>query len=1157
MKKKILSVALGATAVVVAGATLTGCKKGVDLNKLIEQVILTNDGAKITDDFSVPSYVSNGKKNYMLKWESDNTDLLSFSYVDDNPETKDVDESLEDATAIVTRPADEMKEVTFRAYIKSGKKTVKSADFSVRIERQLTPEEQFKYYYDNAAEKKDANLTGYIIAKAGWTTYQGKGEACLYIASDVYDAGAYYIYNAYIEQDEYNALAVGDYVTVKGTKFTVYNGIVEVSGGNIEKDASKTPLTAEQVAAKTVDITDTVIASTNRDADLLYIQGHNVKLNGAKVVEVSAEKYSAATGKYLSTMQNIITVEVNGNKLDVVVEEGLTPFAEAGTKTIFEEVQKFKVGDYVNVEGYLVGTAAIAITAKTKVVKETTVPTWGKVADVVAENTFTNFFAEAATLDLATKGVSTEDVAITWALKGTPETVKIEDGKLVVTPVKDKEEKVTLIGTFTLGEFTKTVEYKFSTLSLTKAEQLEYEAKKLKYAEAYKTYDEDVVLNANGVTLKNVALAYEITEGTSAAKIEDGKLVFLSVEATTDVKLKVTLTIDAETTPLVKEFTFTVANPELTTFKAPTTFEKGAFKVTYKGTDQYFTGAMKDTYYLETTTIGNNAKEVFTEAVEGETGKYRLYVMDGEKKNYIVAYVSGNYTDMAMSTDITDAKLKEITKVETFNTVFTIDADGVIKTTITKDNETKTYFLANKEAGKAYARLAIQEVSNMGGAGFDTVYFKNTEKKAYTKDEKAQYELDNISNELTQKSTLSYALDTTPSIFTDAEITYTVKEGDTTGTTITDGKITFGVVLEGEVNVTVVAAVSVNGSTPKTKEITFKVTALDYKTPTEAITAEPEAGDTLFVTGTVCEVNAGAKKYYITDGSSVIMLYGDPDSSTAHGVSELTVGKTIKCSGAYELYGTDHEIKTWKVYEVGADVTDLDKARVTAIELAVPNYLEDKTDVALATAGTTYNTATIAWALKGTSNTVTLGENKYTVKRGAEKEVVTFVATVTQGTATVTREISFTVYDVNTLLAKANVTANKTGANIGDLTAGLNLDSTKITVTYTKGNPTSDVAIRTDGIRMYGVAGDAAGNSFTFTAAAGYKIDSIVINFDSANYGKCAVVKVGDNTVTATKGVYTINGSAFTLVNDNTSATSNTQVRWQSIEIHVSAVQNA
>ena len=88
---------------------------------------------------------------------------------------------------------------------------------------------------------------------------------------------------------------------------------------------------------------------------------------------------------------------------------------------------------------------------------------------------------------------------------------------------------------------------------------------------------------------------------------------------------------------------------------------------------------------------------------------------------------------------------------------------------------------------------------------------------------------------------------------------------------------------------------------------------------------------------------------------------------------------------------------------------------------------------------------------------------------------------------------------------------------------------------------------------MYATNQTTNGNKLTIGVVEGYKIDSIQIAFD-ANYSATAQIIVGENVVTGTDGAYTINASAFTLFNNNSNVTTNTQVRFQSITINFSEV---
>lgn len=126
----------------------------------------------------------------------------------------------------------------------------------------------------------------------------------------------------------------------------------------------------------------------------------------------------------------------------------------------------------------------------------------------------------------------------------------------------------------------------------------------------------------------------------------------------------------------------------------------------------------------------------------------------------------------------------------------------------------------------------------------------------------------------------------------------------------------------------------------------------------------------------------------------------------------------------------------------------------------------------------------------------------------------------------------------------------------GTLTESLGLDKDIFTVTYDKNGAGNDAAIRNDGtVRMYATKQTTNGNKFTVTAATGYAIKSIAIEYDG-DAPSTTQVLVGGELVAGTEGVYTINNEAFTLFNNNSEVSSNTQLRFKKITITY-AVANA
>ena len=355
--KKVLS--LGALVALATGTTvLTSCGSTLSeekLQELAKTVVIQNEGQKISNDFKVPSYVSDGKVNVKLVWHSSNDKLLSFKYVEDDPDTKDVDESLEDATAVVTLPTDQLTEVTYYATLESGSNTAQTENYRVRIEKAVSAEETFKKFYDTCASKNTMDIAGYVQVKTTLSTYNNKKQCSLFIQEEN-GYGGFYAYNCYIEEADYNALKIGDYVKITGQTSSVYNGIYEACYGNIEVDASKNN---KEVASKVVDLT----ADLTADNDILYKQNQIAKVDGVVVGELS-QSFNSTTGKYSSTMQTLAKFTINSKEYAAVLMEGTTPFADAATKTLYDDIlAKIHLGDTINVKGVICGNSFIITSA--------------------------------------------------------------------------------------------------------------------------------------------------------------------------------------------------------------------------------------------------------------------------------------------------------------------------------------------------------------------------------------------------------------------------------------------------------------------------------------------------------------------------------------------------------------------------------------------------------------------------------------------------------------------------------------------------------------------------------------------------------------------------------------------------------------------------
>ena len=128
-----------------------------------------------------------------------------------------------------------------------------------------------------------------------------------------------------------------------------------------------------------------------------------------------------------------------------------------------------------------------------------------------------------------------------------------------------------------------------------------------------------------------------------------------------------------------------------------------------------------------------------------------------------------------------------------------------------------------------------------------------------------------------------------------------------------------------------------------------------------------------------------------------------------------------------------------------------------------------------------------------------------------------------------------------TMAYTGTTTSNMTGNNDATL---VGLDASMWSVVGSKGGNSNFPGLNKDGdIRLYWDAD--GGNTLEVSSLSGAIINSIAITYTGDNYSN-AYVKVGDNTIAGSDGVYEIEGSSFVIGNNNTS---NLQVRIKSIVI--------
>lgn len=131
-----------------------------------------------------------------------------------------------------------------------------------------------------------------------------------------------------------------------------------------------------------------------------------------------------------------------------------------------------------------------------------------------------------------------------------------------------------------------------------------------------------------------------------------------------------------------------------------------------------------------------------------------------------------------------------------------------------------------------------------------------------------------------------------------------------------------------------------------------------------------------------------------------------------------------------------------------------------------------------------------------------------------------------------------------TATAKHTSTSTTNLDKVDNPTTILGLDDKIFTVEFTmcaSSSYSNAAGLNEDGsIRLYNNA-EGEGNSLTFTVAEGYKIEKIVITIASGDKGGVIQVSAGETVLTATDGVYTVNGNTVTLKNV---ATGSSQQAW-------------
>lgn len=330
--------------------------------------------------------------------------------------------------------------------------------------------------------------------------------------------------------------------------------------------------------------------------------------------------------------------------------------------------------------------------------------------------------------------------------------------------------------------------------------------------------------------------------------------------------------------------------------------------------------------------------------------------------------------------------------------------------------------------------------------------------------------------------------------------------------------------------------------------------SLTFQDITEGIEGKVK-NDMVYLSGVITRIETDSSNntnIFVNDGTTEFEIYKGLVETSVISLEDLKVGKYISFLGTYSPYngipetaaGTANIIKM-------EDATETQKVNVTAYEFAFVDLYNNVTDQALATKGTVFENATIAWAVK-TGTTATITDGKLNVTRGAADEDVTLTATITLGAVTKDFDYTFTVYSADKFRSIAASDESSTNMDATDQAAVLGLPDTIFKAIGTKNNGSNNVGLYAT-IRLYGSKGKV-GNNLTISLedGASYAIDSVVVKFG----GTVSNVKINggaSQSVTKNSSV-TVDMTGLTSFSIEHAGANGTQVYITAIEIYYHAV---
>lgn len=1033
----------------------------------IDSFTFAYNGGTVEQDFEVPTSFKFNNQDVTIAW----------SIPDSSKELLSVD--ADGKTIHVVQQAKREKAQIKAEFTYKGETL--SRNYRLNVFHVRTALELLHTFYDEPGAEA-YTLKGYVAHKAGYDASYGNGY--LYIVDQTLEGG-YYVYRAYCSQEVWDSLAIGTAVEIPSCKSTEYNGLIEVGQNkeNIVKVSTELPaLTADQLALVTNGLAadQLFVRYSQGDKELMYHTGQRVNLTSWKVVEIDATT-TAKSGGVLATLEKAgVRVNVQLSKYAATLDGDIAKAAAAQVKTL-------KVGDFVNVTGILSNYNGYCIyvsdeTTFTKTADDANA-SLGELKNLVdpvfaALDKFPDTITEVFNLDKTTittaEGVTLDIVA--------SELGNLEGNVFTITPTtEEKTIKVTIRATKNDVSYSKEIE--IYTRLTTVEEKVAKEKEDFKLGiDEFGVY----TLDTNGATFAEVAISY--TTESPIASINENKLTILSVDA--DTKVTITVTFTCDTIVDTKTVELTIKNkPRYQTDNTEVTAPE-ADKVYFLGLKQNSLGQV----LYANGTIGSNrlnttpnAYEATTVTAEASEGKYAFKFANGK---YLSLISSGS----SVKLDFAD---------EAFYWTYDTELHCWKATFGTTDYFFGTY--------NNYNTISASKTSYLPGANqyIGNLYLATPLTK--TKEEKIDYEYKRIASSLDPEvdSGETITLPTVGGVFEDVKAVYALTSAK--GATIDGGKITFDSV---DVATQVYFTVTLTcGDVTVVKNFYFEVQPIEFLDVTAAIAAATE-GENIYIQGVVASINATASTPYcwITDGENDFEVYGAVVAGSPLNYKGIKVGDVIKVSGKYTVYnGTKETARDSATIHAKLEATDAQKVMMTARELTDLDDIQDNVvNRQLATAGTVYNDVAISWAVKGGNTaTVSITDNKLTATQTDVDQNVTLVATITKGEETTSKEVKVTVKKASATKTKTIAYTSDTATTLKaeiidkDYADVLGLDTAIFDIKFTKGSA-NEPALYKNSIRLYGHADSA--NVMTISCVEGYRIDSVVLTYDTSKTGATATV---------------------------------------------------